>query len=123
MCWDAHDDCRACLTFKGARRGYCRLEYEYPLAPERAKRALDALPAMQIICKKRYTVPHTSGLEWSVDQFEGANSGLFIGEVELTHARQEFELPAWVGEEITFNRMYGNSRLARSPVRPLRAVA
>jgi CYTH domain-containing protein len=121
--WDEYDNCSAFLTFKGARRGYCRLEYEYPLTLERAHSALDCLPSMQIIRKKRYSVQHHDGLLWSIDQFEGANNGLCIAEVELSHASQEFELPAWTREEITFNRRYGNSRLARSPIPSLADVA
>jgi len=43
----------AVLTLKGPRRGLSRLEYEYPLAPDRAQHARDRLPSAQIICKIR----------------------------------------------------------------------
>ena len=113
---DERNDCMAFLTFKGARRGLCRLEYEYPLELERARRALDTLPAAQIIRKIRYDVHHHDGLVWSVDQFEGPNNGLVLAEIELAHSNQKIELPPWVGEEVTFNPRYRNSRLARSPM-------
>lgn len=121
--WDERDDCGAFLTFKEVRRGYCRLEYEYPLALERARRALDTLHSTQIIRKKRHKIHHHDGLLWSVDQFEGSNSGLVLAEVELSHACQEIELPSWIGEEITFNRRYGNSRLSHSPMPSLAGAA
>ena len=110
------DDCTAFLTFKGARRGFCRLEFEYPLELARAGRALDCLPPMQVIRKKRHKIPHHDGLEWSVDQFEGPNQGLFIAEVELSRPYQQVALPSWTGEEITFDPRYSNSQLARTPM-------
>jgi CYTH domain-containing protein len=120
---DASGDCAALLTFKGARRGLTRLEYEYPLALDRARRALITLPPAQIIRKVRYEIHHHDGLVWSVDRFEGPNSGLVLAEVELAHRDQQVELPSWVGDEVTFDPRYGNSRLARSPMRLLtRAV-
>jgi CYTH domain-containing protein len=111
-----NNDRTAILTFKGARRGYCRLEYEYPLDIGRAWRALHTLPPMEIIQKTRYQIPSPGDLVWSVDQFEGANQGLFVAEIELSHPNQKFALPPWAGEEITFDPRYGNSRLARSPM-------
>jgi CYTH domain-containing protein len=113
---DEHKGCTAFLTFKGARRGLCRLEFEYPLALERARCALDTLPSAQIIRKMRYEVPYRDGPVWTVDQFEGPNSGLVLAEIELAHPNQRIELPSWIGEEVTFNSRYGNSRLARVPM-------
>ena len=52
---------------KGARRGLSRLEYEYPLALDRAWRALITVPPAQV----RYEIHHHDGLVWSVDRFEG----------------------------------------------------
>jgi len=111
-----HDECTAFLTFKGARHGICRLEYEYPLEVARAWRALNCLSPIETIRKKRHRVPHHDGLEWSVDQFEGPNRGLFIAEVELSHPNQKVALPSWAGKEITFDPRYGNSQLARTPM-------
>ena len=118
---DGHDDCRAFLTFKGARRGLCRAEFEYPLELERARRALRALPPARTIRKLRHQVPCRKGITWSVDEFGGENTGLVIAEVELCHPQQEIELPPWVGKEVTFDRRYGNSRLAYAPIRRLLA--
>jgi adenylate cyclase len=118
-----HGDYEAFLTFKGARRGYCRLEYEYPLTLERARRALETLPSTHIIRKRRHQVQHHDGLNWVVDQFECQNSGLVIAEIELSYSSQKIELPSWIGEEITFDRRYGNSRLSHSPMPQLAIVA
>jgi len=108
--------CAAFLTFKGARRGLCRLEYEYPLPLDRARRALDTLPPAQIIRKTRYEVRRGNDSAWSVDSFEGPNIGLVLAEIELAHPNQNIAIPFWIGEEVTFNPRYGNSRLARMPM-------
>ena len=89
---DESGDCTALLTFKGARRGPCRLEYEYPLALDLARRALISLPPARVILKMRYDIHHHDGLVWSVDRFEGPNRGLILAEVELTHPDQHVEL-------------------------------
>ena len=107
----------AVLTLKGRRQGICREEHEHPLELDCAEQALGALPPTRIISKTRYRIRYRDGLVWSVDRFEGPNTGLVIAEVELAHPEQHIELPSWVGEEITFNRRYGNSELARSPIR------
>jgi len=121
---DKYNNRCAFLTFKGARRGLCRLEFEYPLGLGRARRALDRLPPAQIISKRRYEVPFGNGPMWSVDQFEGLNRGLMIAEIELDHPKQEIETPPWIGAEVTFDRRYGNSRLAYAPIaRHLMGVA
>ena len=112
---DEHNRCRGVLSFKGPRRGLCRLEFEYPLALSRARRALNSLPLPQIIQKTRYHVPY-EGLDWSVDWFEGSNIGLVLAEVELEHPDQEIRLPPWVGDDVTFNPRYRNSHLARAPM-------
>ena len=112
---DERNGCMAFVTFKGPRRGLCRLEFEYPLDLGRARRAINMLPLAQFIQKTRYVVPD-DGLVWSVDRFEGPNIGLALAEIELIHPSQEIRLPAWVGEEVTFNSRYRNSRLALSPM-------
>ena len=112
----------AVLTLKGPRRGLSRVEYEYPLAADRAQQALDRLPSAQIIRKIRNKMRHEDGLLWLVDRFLGPNTGLVLAEVELADPNQPVALPSWVGEEVTFDRRYGNSRLARWPM-PLAKAA
>jgi adenylate cyclase len=59
-------------------------------------------------------VPY-EGAVWYVDVFEGANSGLVVAEVELKHEAQNIVKPPWAGEEVTGDRRFGNSHLARYP--------
>ena len=55
------------------------------------------------------------GVVWHVDEFEGANTGLVVAEVELQFETQKIVMPPWAGEEVTGDRRYGNSHLARYP--------
>jgi adenylate cyclase len=113
---DERDASTAYLSFKGARRGLCRLEFEYPLPLERARRALGMLPSTHIVRKNRYQIAQGEDAIWSLDRFEGPNAGLVIAEIELAHPKQKVEIPSWVGEEVTFVPCYGNSRLAYAPL-------
>ena len=107
----------AILTLKSRRRGASRLEYELPFELNRAAEVLSALPLTHIICKTRYRLRYPEGVVWSIDRFEPPNDGLVIAEIELADPQQRIDPPPWVGEEVTFNPRYGNSTLARSPIR------
>jgi adenylate cyclase len=52
---------------------------------------------------------------WHVDEFAGANAGLVLAEIELRHAGQTVLLPDWIGEEVTLDQRYRNSRLTDAP--------
>ena len=67
-----------------------------------------------IIEKTRYVVP-LAGNIWEVDQFSGENQGLVVAEIELEEREQEFELPPFVGAEVTEDSRYYNSQLFKNP--------
>ena len=54
---------------------------------------------------------------WEIDEFEGANAGLVVAEIELDDAAEAFERPAWLGEEVSDDARYYNVALARTPYR------
>jgi len=54
---------------------------------------------------------------WEVDVFIGENEGLILAEIELDHERQPFDLPPWIGTEVTSQRRYYNGDLAQRPFR------
>lgn len=113
---------RAMLTVKGRSNGGSRTEIECPIAEDSARAILDArLFAGTPVEKTRSTVC-IGQLVWEVDQFEGANAGLVIAEVELGSgarsdwdARVDRERPAWLGREITGEARFTNSSLALRP--------
>lgn len=67
-----------------------------------------------IIEKIRYKVDF-KGYTWEVDEFLKENKGLVIAEIELESPFQEFEKPAWVGEDVTEDQRYKNANLVKKP--------
>ncbi len=104
---------KALLTIKGPTSGISRDEFEYAIPAD------DAMSLLQIrigtiIEKTRHKVRYGEHI-WDLDIFYGENSGLILAEVELNSETEEFELPAWAGEEVTGDRRYANSHLAEDP--------
>lgn len=102
------------LTIKGITVDAQRAEYEYSIPPADAAEMLDGLCQPALIEKTRYQVPH-AGHTWEVDVFEGVNAGLIVAEIELASADEAFELPGWIGEEVTGDPRYYNANLVRHP--------
>ena len=103
------------LTIKGKTEGISRLEFEYPIPVEEAFELLK-LCTTPVIEKYRTKVIF-GNKTWEVDEFEGDNKGLVIAEIELKSEDELFELPSWIGEEVTGDLKYYNSRLATYPFR------
>jgi adenylate cyclase len=104
---------KANINIKSATLGISRSEFEYPIPADEADELLDLFCTSTVI-KTRYLVAH-SGKTWEVDVFQGDNAGLVVAEVELKSIDEEFELPAWVGEEVSADVRYYNTELARHP--------
>lgn len=102
------------LTLKGPVVNLVRLEFEYPIPLADAEVLLAQLCNPPLVEKRRYRIS-IEPLVWEVDQFLGANQGLVLAEVELTHPDQPVSLPDWIGKEVTEDRRYFNSYLAQHP--------
>jgi adenylate cyclase len=102
------------LNIKGATIGAKRLEFEYPIPLEQASIMLDSLSAGPLIEKVRYLIPQ-GHLTWEIDVFSGDNAGLVVAEIELSDADEAFDIPTWIGEEVTHDTRYYNTRLSREP--------
>lgn len=107
-------DDKAFITIKGPASGATRDEYEYEIPREDAQEMLNNLCEKPIIEKHRYIIDY-SGRKWEVDEFHGENEGLVITEIELEDINQEYEMPLWVGEEVTADQRYANSNLIKNP--------
>ncbi|MDR1524734.1 MAG: CYTH domain-containing protein [Tannerella sp.] len=103
------------LTIKSAsnERGWSRYEFEKPVALNEAGELMKlCLPGL--IDKVRYYVKagrHT----WEVDVFHGENEGLVVAEIELESEDEVFELPSWIGKEVSGDPRYYNAMLAVHP--------
>ena len=102
------------LTIKGVTVGVSRSEFEYPIPTADANAMLDDLCERPLIEKTRYKVQH-AGLTWEIDEFFGENRGLIVAEVELKDEQQTFDLPSWVGKEVSGDPRYFNSNLIKTP--------
>jgi adenylate cyclase len=105
---------RGILTIKGPNDRGVRLEYEYDIPIEDAREMLDLLCHKPLIEKIRYNI-FFSGFIWEVDEFKGDNEGLLIAEIELEYVGQEFNIPPWIGLEVTGDTRYYNANLAKNP--------
>jgi adenylate cyclase len=110
-----NDDGTATLSIKSKPTELRRLELEYPI-PVLEAEALMALRHGSAIENIRHEVPW-DGLKWEIDVFSGENAGLVIAEIELRDEKQHFELPDWIGAEVTGRREYYNSYLVQAPFR------
>lgn len=109
-------DDKAYMTVKSkaVRGSFSRYEFEQEIPVAEAEQLL-ALCMPGKIEKTRWLVPLDGGLVCEVDEFDGMNKGLVMAEIELQSEQQEYPRPAFLGQEVTFDRRYFNSYLAQRP--------
>ena len=105
------------LTIKGesSKEGLSRFEWEKEISRDDAEELL-SLAEPGVIEKIRYKVEVGTHL-FEVDEFLGENKGLYVAEIELDFEDEEFEKPLWLGQEVTGQKKYYNSYLAKNPFR------
>lgn len=103
------------LTIKGPSdaSGLTRYEFER-LIPLADAEELLRLCEPGIIDKIRHYVKVGSHV-WEIDVFHGENEGLVVAEIELASEEEPFDCPDWLGEEVSGDRRYYNSMLAKEP--------
>lgn len=102
------------LTIKGRPQGLVRREFEYDIPVEDARQLLAEFCDGHPIQKRRHEVDVGDHV-WEIDVFSGANAGLVLAEVELEYPDEAIEIPPWVGDEVTGDVRYYNSRLVEEP--------
>ena len=102
----------AVLTVKGKNDGVVRDEWEYTIPANDAKEMLDRLSTGALIDKVRYIVDYM-GKRWEVEAFISPVPGLVVAEIELSSPDERFELPPFIGKEVTGDPAYYNSTIAR----------
>ena|SRR5881394_4072801 len=101
------------LNIKSGGLVASRQEYEYAVPIDEARELLTLCPG-PLVEKTRHYVDF-GGFEWEVDEFDGANAGLIVAELELDAEDQAFPRPAWLGQEVTHLRRYYNVSLVGHP--------
>lgn len=104
---------KAFLTIKGKSQNTTRQEFEYEIPLEDAESLLK-LCERPLIEKTRFIVKY-QGKTWEIDEFEGENKGLTVAEIELSSEDERFQLPDWIGEEVSQDARYFNSSLIKKP--------
>ena len=104
---------KAYLTIKGRNSGISRQEFEYEIPVNEAEELLK-LCRKPLIEKTRYHVKVGNHV-WEVDEFHGANEGLWLAEIELSDENESFDLPDWAGKEVTGDPRYYNVNLVQKP--------
>jgi len=106
---------KAFVTIKGITNvsGISRYEWEKEIAVSEAHELLK-LCEPGIIDKTRFLIKAGQNT-FEVDEFYGENQGLIIAEIELKSEEEVFEKPDWLGEEVTGDKRYYNSKLAKKP--------
>ena len=105
-------DGKAYLTVKSITVGATRNEWEYEIPADDLESMLKNCHFDgNVIMKKRYILEY-DGHIWEIDEFEGSLAPLVVAEIELKSENEIFELPPFIGEEVTGNPAYYNSSLA-----------
>ena len=104
---------KAFITIKGISSGATRAEFEYAIPVEDAAELLKMCDGPPI--EKMRHIVIFAGITWEVDEFYGENAGLVVAEVELETEEQTFEMPEWLGVEVTEDVRYYNANLAVQP--------
>lgn len=97
------------FTVKGKTRGATRLEFEYEIPVKDAEMML-GLCESPILDKVRYILPY-KGHTWEVDEFLGERKGLVTAEIELNNEEERYEIPDFIGKNVTGDPRYYNSNL------------
>ena len=102
------------LTIKGpSTDGISRFEWEKEISLQDA-RELFALCSAGRIEKTRYLVPNGKHVV-EVDEFHGDNEGLVFAEIELSDVNESFDLPPFLGAEVTGDFHYYNAYISKHP--------
>jgi adenylate cyclase len=102
------------LTLKAGLSATTRQEFEISVEADMGRAMMAAFGEATLVEKKRHDVLLGSAL-WEVDVFAGANAGLIIAEIELSHAQADVVCPAWIGREITHDARFTNHALSLHP--------
>lgn len=103
-------DNEARLTIKGKNNGDTRSEYEYSIPVCDADEMLNDLCVQPVIIKTRHIINY-NGNKWEVDEFGGKLQGLILAEIEIPYSEYKYDIPPFIGKNVTMDSRYYNSNL------------
>ncbi|MEO1662072.1 MAG: CYTH domain-containing protein [Pseudomonadota bacterium] len=111
------DNKQCSLTVKLGGSSLRRHEFKLPISQEEAENLIEANVISNVIEKTRFVVNH-NGNRWEIDEFHGPLDGLLLAEIELEDERTEFDVPEWIGHEVTDDPKFLNQNLAKLTAPP-----
>lgn len=138
------DNETAFLTIKEKKGGISRIEVETTIPFEQGLLLIDS--EKEKIQKTRFVIPqvefyqkedipeeiikdtdkygykslenglYEKTLYWEIDVFKGDNEGLVLAEIEIDWEGQQFDIPDFIGEEVSHDRRYYNAELLKNPI-------
>lgn len=112
---------RATLTFKSAREGFSRAEFEHEIPLADAAEMIAGHCGDKVLVKTRHSVDHM-GFTWQIDEYEGLLAGVVVAEVELAREEEFVPLPEWVGREVSDDPEYRKINLLNARLAQLRRL-
>ena len=101
------------LTIKGKNQNVTRKEFEYQIPLDDALHLI-SMCEKPVIEKTRFLIS-SNRCTWEIDVFDGENKGLVIAEIELSSEEESFDIPNWLGKEVSSESKYYNSSLITNP--------
>jgi CYTH domain-containing protein len=98
-------DDKATIALKSRRMGMVRTEFEYAIPRADAEEILRTMCDGNVLNKVRHFVIYEDAT-WQVDVYDDILKGIVIAEIELTPPDQVFQIPDWVGAEVTDDPRY-----------------
>lgn len=65
--------------------------------------------------KLRYAYVHSDGKKWDIDEYEWANAGITVADIELDTPDEKFTLPSFLWQETTKNKLITNNSFSNHP--------
>ncbi len=100
------------LTCKKHIKNFTNYEFEYLIPPSDGEKMFSTLK--KTIKKERFFL-EVNQKKWIVDSFKDKNYPLKIAEIELSKENEEFNIPEFLGKEITGLNKFSNLNLTNYP--------
>ena len=100
------------IALKKHIKGFTNFEFEYSIPRSDAETIMSNLS--NTIKKDRYFI-EIEKKSWIIDCFKENNYPLEIAEIELSHEKEDLNLPSFISKEITGLKYFSNFSLANKP--------
>jgi len=100
------------ITFKKHIKNFTNYEFEYLIPSNDGKEIFSTLK--NTIKKERFFLK-VDQKNWIIDSFKDKNFPLEIAEIELSKENEQFNMPDFLGKEITGLKIFSNLSLSNHP--------